>query len=150
MPDTVYKQTVEFRLSDELFEEAEWIRGQNYLSQQQLAIGSVGLLNEAHLKNFRTEQTALLAPGGKEILLPSLVREDEKEWPHMFSVALNPKLHDPMVAYCEKRQVDIRERVRRAIRFGVFVLTYVAPEEGELVSFLHRGKPMDIPFHTRQ
>ena len=52
---------VEFRLSDELYEDALWVAGQHYLNLREFAVASVGLLNEAHRINFQTNKTAFLS-----------------------------------------------------------------------------------------
>lgn len=148
MPDKVYTQNVEFRISDELYAEVCELTEQHRLTKQEFAIASVGLLNGTVGKLFQTNETLLIVNEIDKYPLPSLVR-DENHWPNKFSVALKPELHDPLVNYVHGRKIDIHERARRALRFGVFVLTHTAPYEDEDVLFEHGGRTVGIPFRTQ-
>jgi hypothetical protein len=140
---------VEYNVSDELFYTASQVAQDHNLSHQELAIASVGLLNTAHDLRFITGKTTLIVTEDEKIPIPSLVRPDEKVGSDMFKTSFKPALYDPMEAYVRRYNIHLAERVRRAIRFGTFVLQHVAPYEDEEVLFWHNNE-VGIPFRTKQ
>jgi hypothetical protein len=144
-----YRVRVEFNVSDELFDAANQVAQDNNLSHQELAIASVGLLNTAHDLHFQTGKTTLIVADDHEIPIPSLVRPDGTLGLQIFRPAFKPVLYDPLEAYVRQYNITMAERVRRAIRFGIFVLQHVTPYEDEEVLFLH-NKVVGIPFRTKQ
>jgi hypothetical protein len=140
---------VEFNVSDELFDAADQVAQDHNLSHQELAVASVGLLNTAHELHFQTGKTTLFVTEDQQIQIPSLVRPDEYVGLHILRPAFKPALYDPLEAYVRRYNITMAERVRRAIRFGIFVLQHVAPYEDEEVLFWN-NKEVGIPFRTKQ
>jgi hypothetical protein len=151
VPEKTYNNTVEFRVSNELYNIVHRLTDEHHLTRKEFVIASVGLLNDAHEQEFSTLRTQLKAAAGQLVDLPSIrTPRSEFHWPRIIRTSLAPHLYDPLAEYAGESLFRLQDRGRQAFRFGAFVLSHVSPLEGDPIEFWHDGEPTDIIFRTSQ
>jgi hypothetical protein len=157
VPDKRYSNSIEFRVSEDLYADVHRLSQEHGLSHKEFAIASIGLLNQAHHNRFHPDRTQLVASNGERLPLPSIkTPSSETHWPRIIRASLMPHLYDPIAVYAHEDLPRIQDRGRQAFRFGVFVLQHSSPLEDDAVMFWNYNQQhtveelVGLTFRTQQ